>query len=128
MKLYVNSRGEWVGTQAEAKKINAVQVDVPVSKQELLEFLNREQVCRSIATHGSPQTQTAAPVYQSKLLKPHAWQTIKECAEKASFKDLGVALAVVMNRLDEAADKEATKEPKPEPRKRVDTLGQMLRF
>lgn len=104
MKLYVNSRGEWVGTQAEAKKINAVQVDVPVSKQELLEFLNREQVCRSIATHGSPQTQTAAPVYQSKLLKPHAWQTIKECAEKAPLKDLGVALAVAMNRLAEGAE------------------------
>ena len=104
MKLYVNSHGEWVGTQAEAKKINAVQVDVPVSKAELLEFLNREQVCRSIATHGSPQMQTQAPVYQSNLTKPHAWQTIRECAEQAILKDLGVALAVLMDRLDEVAD------------------------
>ena len=28
MRLYVNSHGEWVGTQAEAKKIGAAQVDV----------------------------------------------------------------------------------------------------
>ncbi len=35
---------------------------------------------------------------------PHRWDTIRECAEKASFKDLGVALAVLMNRLDEVAD------------------------
>lgn len=107
MRLYVNSRGEWVGTQAEAKKINAVQVDVPVSKQELLDFLNREQVCRSIATHGSPQAQTETPVYKSKLNSPHAWQTIRECAERAPIKDLTVAMAVMMNRVDELADRVA---------------------
>jgi hypothetical protein len=113
MRLYVNSRGEWVGTQAEAKKIAAVQVDVPVSKQELLDFLNREQVCRSIATHGAPELpSTAHPVHKEPLpvsMKPasqkaHAWQTIRECAERASIKDLSVALAVYMNRVDELAD------------------------
>lgn len=118
MRLYVNSRGQWVGTQAEAKKIAAVQVDVPVSKQELLEFLNREQVCRSIATHGSPQQEQPkcwkierdadggahmAPAPQ----KAHAWQTIRECAERAPIKDLTVAMAVMMNRVDELADRVA---------------------
>jgi hypothetical protein len=30
--------------------------------------------------------------------------TIRECAEKAALKDLSVALAVYMNRVDEALD------------------------
>ena len=61
MRLYVNSRGEWVGTQAEAKKINAVQVDVPISKPELLAFLNRERVCRSTATYDAAEKKFVTP-------------------------------------------------------------------
>lgn len=113
MKLYVNSRGEWVGTQAEAKKINAVQVDVPISKPELLAFLNRERVCRSTATYDVAEKNSShllkseplpVTVKTSNITKPHAWQTIRECAEHADLKDLGVALAVLMDRLDAAAD------------------------
>lgn len=98
MKLYVNSLGEWVGTQAEAKKINAVQVEVPTDKPSLLNWLNNRHHVRVEPLIAD------APVYQSNLTKPHAWQTIRECAEQADLKDLGVALAVLMNRLDEAAD------------------------
>jgi hypothetical protein len=36
--------------------------------------------------------------------RPHAWVTIRECAEKASLKDLGHALAIYMNRVDELLD------------------------
>ena len=36
MRLYMNKQGEWVGTQAEAKKISASMVDVPVDKPKLL--------------------------------------------------------------------------------------------
>lgn len=104
MRLYVNAKGEWVGTQAEAKKIGATLVDVPVSKQELLDFLNREQVGRSTATYGSPKVQTDTPPAIQREIKMHKWQTIRECAEQADFKDFGVALSVLMNRLDEAAD------------------------
>ena len=110
MRLYVNSHGQWVGTQAEAKKINAVLVDVPVSKPELLAFLNREQVCRSTATHGvsvdlTSDTPAAAPVvHQSTLTKPHPWETIRECAERAPLRDFPVAIAVYQNRIDELID------------------------
>jgi len=34
--------------------------------------------------------------------KPHPWVTIRECAESASLKDLSVAMAVFMNRYEEA--------------------------
>jgi len=40
MRLYMNKQGEWVGTQAEAKKISASMVDVPVDKPNLLKWLN----------------------------------------------------------------------------------------
>jgi len=36
--------------------------------------------------------------------RPHPWVTIRECAEKASLKDLGHALAIYMNRVDELLD------------------------
>ena len=34
--------------------------------------------------------------------KPPPWVTIRECAERASLKDLSVAMAVFMNRYEEA--------------------------
>jgi len=36
--------------------------------------------------------------------RPHNWTTIKECAENAPLKDLTVALAVYMNRVEELTD------------------------
>ena len=44
MKLYSNMKGDWAGTQADARsawgKDGWDEVDVPVSKAELLSFLN----------------------------------------------------------------------------------------
>ena len=40
MRLYMNKQGEWVGTQAEAKKIKADMVEVPTDKPNLLKWLN----------------------------------------------------------------------------------------
>ena len=36
MKLYTNAKGQWVGTQAEAKTIGAEQTDVPTDKPSLV--------------------------------------------------------------------------------------------
>jgi len=104
MKLYANDSGEWVGTQAEAKKIGAEQVDVPVDKPSLLAWLNGNKV-------GAKETQTkinlsTGSVTRQPAMKQHPWQSIREMAEQASLRDLGVALAVVMNRLEEAAERE----------------------
>jgi len=104
MKLYANDSGEWVGTQAEAKKIGAEQVDVPVDKPSLLAWLNANKI-------GAKETQTkinlsTGSVTRQPVMKQHPWQSIREMAEQASLRDLGVALAVVMNRLEEAAERE----------------------
>ena len=101
MKLYVNNLGQWVGTQAEAKKIKATAVNVPTDKPNLLNFLNENKVCGSSTTIEPQAPQTRQPVY-----KMHTWENVRQCAEKASFSDMGYALAVLMNRLEDAAQNE----------------------
>ena len=57
MKLYTNNNGEWAGTQAEAKKNwgkAASTAEVPTIKQELIDFLNENNVGSS-----SPASTTA---------------------------------------------------------------------
>ena len=45
MKLYTNNEGQWVGTQADAKKLGEfTNPDVPVDKKGLLDFLNTNKV------------------------------------------------------------------------------------
>lgn len=108
MRLYTNAKGQWVGTQAEAKTIGAEQTDVPTDKPSLLAWLNnRTEAANAL---GLPVEPVPAPVVTENAVniyphgKPHAWVTIRECAEKASLKDLGHALAIYMNRVDELLD------------------------
>jgi len=47
MRLYTNSKGSWVGTQADARKEFGKdwnEVDVPTDKPNLLQFLNDKSV------------------------------------------------------------------------------------
>ena len=47
MILYKSSKGQWVGTQRDAQRYfprDWEQVDVPVSKVQLIEFLNENKV------------------------------------------------------------------------------------
>jgi len=110
MRLYTNNKGEWTGTQADAKKAwgkDMALVDVPVSKEALMKWLNS---CRVVSQrHAQITEQFSTPSEAPQVTSTqynHPWATIKECAEKASLKDLGVALSVLMNRLDEVADKQ----------------------
>ena len=103
MRLYMNKQGEWVGTQAEAKKIGANMVEVPTDKPNLLKWLN---------TFTGKIDEAAQEVIENKpkpsgvTLKAHAWDTIRECAEKATIDDMTVALAVYMDRVLDIADKQ----------------------
>ena len=103
MRLYMNKQGEWVGTQAEAKKIGATMVEVPTDKPNLLKWLN---------TFTGKIDEAAEEVIENKpkpsgvTLKAHAWDTIRECAEKATIDDMTVALAVYMDRVLDIADKQ----------------------
>ena len=103
MRLYMNKQGEWVGTQAEAKKIGANMVEVPTDKPNLLKWLN---------TFTGKMDEAAEEVIENKpkpsgvTLKAHRWDTIRECAEKATIDDMTVALAVYMDRVLDIADKQ----------------------
>ena len=58
MILYKSSKGQWVGTQRDAQRYfprDWEQVDVPVSKVYLIEFLNENKV-------GATQTEQQQPV------------------------------------------------------------------
>ncbi len=58
MILYKSSKGQWVGTQSDAQRYfpkDWKQVDVPVSKVYLIEFLNENKV-------GATQTEQQQPV------------------------------------------------------------------
>ncbi len=110
MRLYMNSKGEWVGTQAEAKKIGATMVDVPTDKPNLLKWLNT--FTGKIDLAEIPPLDAAKEGAENKpkpggvTLKAHAWDTIRECAEKATINDMTVALAVYMDRVLDIADKQ----------------------
>ena len=107
MRLYTNSKGQWVGTQAEAKTIGAEQTEVPTDKPSLLAWLNnRAEAANAL---GLPVDPVPAPAVTERVTshpqgRPHPWVTIRECAEKASLKDLSHALAIYMNRVDELLD------------------------
>ena len=126
MKLYTNNKGEWAGTQADARKRfkNDMRIiEVPTDKPSLLAFLNENQVGSFDALGSKPADNQLSDMMGGNPLDsfpdaplkfkmsrgpdgdvrlsrqnpdshPHRWDTIRECAEKASFKDLGVALAV----------------------------------
>ena len=103
MRLYMNEQGEWVGTQAEAKKISADMVDVHTHKPNLLKWLNTFTGAIYVAAkevmQDKPNTRTVTQI-------AHAWETIRECAQKASIDDMTVALAILMDRVQDIADKQ----------------------
>ena len=49
MRLYYDQKGNWAGTQADAKKAFGKdwwEIDVPTSKAEMIEFLDRHNCLR----------------------------------------------------------------------------------
>ena len=103
MRLYMNKQGEWVGTQAEAKKISASMVDVPTDKPNLLKWLNTFTGAIDVAAKEVIQDK---PKPRRVTQKAHAWETIRECAQKASIDDMTVALAILLDRVQDIADKQ----------------------
>jgi len=101
MKLYTNDKGEWFGTQALAKQrsYHWWPVEVPTDKPSLIEWLNNRDERKMV---DEPPKVEASHTSND---KKHPWQSVREMAEQASLRDLGVALAVVMNRLEEAAER-----------------------
>lgn len=112
MKLYTDWHGNWVGTQAEAKKSweRGYQVDVPTDKPTLLAFLNENDV-------GAVKDWAKQVEYIDKKIEENTQEqqrsnsrwaakdlngfNIRDIAQEASLKDLTFAMSVYLNRLDE---------------------------
>jgi len=103
MRLYMNKQGEWVGTQAEAKKISASMVDVPTDKPNLLKWLN---TFTGAIDDAAKEVIDSKPKTRTVTQKAHAWDTIMQCAKNASINDLTMALIVYMDRVQDIADKQ----------------------
>ena len=75
MRLYRSSKGQWVGTQRDAQRYfprDWEQVEVPVSKEYLIEFLNVHKV-------GATQTEQQQPVMATpdpELIDPQAYSWV----------------------------------------------------
>ena len=52
-------------------------------------------------TPAAAVTPSEAPVGKIYAMAPHPWSTIKQCVKKATMKDLMVAQAQIMTRIDE---------------------------
>ena len=133
MKLYVNHFGQWAGNQDDARSYGHPfdQVEVPYDKKGLLEFLNENKVTvglpdnvpqplRFKASHGPDGDLRLNKVdnfdpapekvpekdYQNWCTSVNATRyDIHDAALNAPLKELGVALAVYMNRVDEELSK-----------------------
>ena len=95
MKLYVNTKGQWVGTQAEAKKIGAKVTEVPTDKPGLLAFLNRQQ--QAAASDPIPASK---PVKVNKSLS----QTLFDAANEATLEELQHVVYRYLTKIDDALD------------------------
>jgi len=103
MKLYVNHLGQWVGNQDEARANGHPfeQVEVPYDKKGLLEFLNEHKVAALLdsSTRMAPALETAPE--RGNWSASATRYDIHDAAQRAPLRDLMVALAVYMNRIDE---------------------------
>jgi len=113
MKLYTDNQGNWTGTQADAKKVwgkDMALVEVPVSKEALMKWLNKCKVVSQAHAQIAAQTTREEPQEQpqEQQRSNSRWTAkdlngfdIRDIAQEASLKDLTFAMSVYLNRLDE---------------------------
>lgn len=125
MKLYTDGIGNWLGTQADAKREMGAGgytlVEVPTDKPKLLRFLNEHNVCTESADFGTEVTgepidpgefgypgegtpliaeKEPQQLSEENLRKLTKWK-IGEIASRCDLKDLTHAVAVFCHRIDE---------------------------
>ena len=112
MRLYTSPKGEWSGTQADAKKLGTfVEVDVPTSKADLLAFLNDHSVMiNKLKELGYEAPQPTTAPAQVKELKGGSWDeynAIRNHLETCDAKALNTALTIVTGRLGDLLEEGA---------------------
>jgi len=97
MKLYVDeSRTQWAGTQADAKKAFGKydMWDVPTDKSGLLEFLNNYVVTDSFVE--TPQTASSTPVSFAPPPKTKPNDSLVGRCELVELKELSTTLRTLL--------------------------------
>jgi len=104
MRLYTTPKGQWAGTQSDAKKLGAyVEYDVPTNKADLLVFLNKYKV-NDYAYQGysAPLEENPQPAVKSIVThRESAWHNINRVAEDAPLSELSTAMNIIMLRIQE---------------------------
>jgi hypothetical protein len=104
MRLYTTPKGQWAGTQADAKKLGAyVEYDVPTNKADLLVFLNKYKV-NDYAYQGysAPLEENPQPAVKSIVThRESAWHNINRVAEEAPLSELSTAMNIILLRIQE---------------------------
>tara|TARA_R110002153_G_scaffold76252_1_gene196627 strand:- start:44 stop:388 length:345 start_codon:yes stop_codon:yes gene_type:complete len=112
MRLYTNRKGDWAGTQLDAKKLGGFFcVDVPTMKPELLKFLNlynvKESIYEARETPSAPVAEPSAPS-EPRNLKGGSWDeynAIRDHLETCDAKALNTALSIITGRLGDLLEK-----------------------
>jgi hypothetical protein len=95
MILYRSSKGQWVGTQRDAQRYfpkDWEQVDVPVSKEYLIEFLNVHKVG---AYSQSPPQQPVMATPDPELIDPEAYSWVSWAYETLARGDKAEAIKML---------------------------------
>ena len=104
MRLYVNSKGQWAGTQIDAKKIDAHLIEVPTDKPGLIAFLNGQQ--KTVAVEAVDPTPAPA-----KKQKQHISHELFEVASRATLQELQTVVYRYLMQVDDALDLNTKNQP-----------------
>jgi len=96
MILYKSSKGQWVGTQRDAQRYfpkDWEQVDVPVSKEYLIEFLNVHKV--GAYSQSPPPQQPVMATPDPELIDPEAYSWVSWAYETLARGDKAEAIKML---------------------------------
>lgn len=101
MRLYTDHKGNWAGTQADAKQFGEYeQVEVPTDKSTLLQFLNEYQVGGADVVSAQMEMVQQKTHPLSCSANPNVYD-VRDAVLNCDRKDLGAALTAIITRLHE---------------------------
>ena len=104
MRLYTDHKGNWAGTQADAKQFGEYEhVEVPTDKPTLLEFLNEYQVGAADVVSAQMETVQQKTHPQSCSANPNVYD-VRDAVLNCDRKDLGAALTAIISRLHDEVE------------------------
>ena len=110
MKLYTNNRGDWAGTQADARKQFGKErrtIEVPTDKPNLMAFLNQNKVGSSVVQNTpEPDAQAQPEAIQptNKISANPNRYDLMDASDAASLQDLQTVMYRYLMRVDDALD------------------------